>query len=409
VSKMVNLELSEKALMLVEKRRGDRSIGQYISMILENISDKMSTPRGPGGVNLFDLLETKTHAATAGGKAPEVLKQMRTVYPDKIPYNIFRQECAERGVPGEDIDAVVAKHKDMFQAQQNRDEEYAKLLLVVIFNYLKDFYSKSMSTSQFYAKCLEECLTVDDIRFAENIWQVSIPDVDTLRGLAAKTDSMSAENKLLRLFYGVKKEYPDTIPTSVLQARCIQIGLTKDDIGQLEKSYTRYLLTKHNARTVASAESSGAKPVVDIAAKVKEINARVKHLIDELVAYYGENIPVPAFLFKCKQAGLTGEEQLYAKRVFEDYQESLASYKDIKYMNSKAYIILTSLRKVYPGKIPYNVFYNKCKAIGLKNDEILEALKQSGKIITTDKNEQEHYLKTLDNIITDVRGVKQPV
>ncbi len=408
---MINLELSEKALMLAEKRRGDRSIGQYINMVLESISDRMSAPQGPGGVNLFDLLETKIPAATAGGKALEIMKQMKTVYPDMIPYNMFRQECAERGIPNEDIEAVVHKNKGQFQVRQDKDDEYAKLLLVVIFNYLKDFYSKTMSTSQFYAKCLEECLTVDDIRFAENIWQVSIPDVDTLRELAAKTDSMSAENKLLRLFYGVKKEYPDTIPTSVLQARCIQIGLTKDDVGQLEKSYTRYLLTKHNTRARAPAESKDTKDTraaVNITAKIKEINARVKHMIDELVAYYGENIPVPAFLFKCKQAGLTGEEQLYAKRVFEDYQESLASYKDIKYMNSKAYIILTSLRKVYPGKIPYNVFYNKCKAVGLKNDEILEALKQSGKIITTDKNEQEHYLKALDSIITDVRGVRQP-
>ncbi len=375
-------------------------------MILENISDKMSVP---GGVNLFDLLETKIVQASAGSKALEILKQLKTVYPDKIPINIFNQECTERGIGKDDIDAVVAGHKDMFQVQQNKDDEYAKLLLVVIFNYLKDFYSKSMSTSQFYAKCLEECLTVDDIRFAENIWQVSIPDVDTLRELAAKTDSMSAENKLLRLFYGVKKEYPDTIPTSVLQAKCIQIGMTKDDVSQLEKSYTRYLLAKHNTRTKVSTESAGAKSATpDLTAKIKEINAKVKHLIDELVAYYGENIPVPAFLFKCKQAGLTSEEQLYAKRVFEDYQESLASYRDIKYMNSKAYIILTSLRKVYPGKIPYNVFYNKCKAVGLKNDEILEALKQSGKIITTDKNEQEHYLKALDNIITDVRTMKQP-
>jgi len=75
-------------------------------------------------------------------------------------------------------------------------------------------------------------------------------------------------------------------------------------------------------------------------------------------------------------------------------------------MNNKAYIILTALRKTYPGKIPYNVFYNKCKAIGLKPEEISEAIKRSGRIIATEKSDEEHYLQVLDNILTDI---KKPV
>jgi len=403
---MVVMELSEKALMLVEKRRGERTVDQYINMILENISDRMATPQVASTVNLFDLLETKNPEVSVGTKILEIIKQMRTIYPGKIPYNIFFQECAERGISNDEIEKVVYKNRGLFQFQQDKDDEYSKVLLIIIYNYLKDFYSKSMSTSQFYGKCLEECLTVDDIRFAENTWQISIPDVSTIRDMAAKTDSMSVENKLLKLLYSLKKEHPDTVPTAVLHTSCLQQGFTRDDIVQLEKIYTRYLLTKHNDRISsekgAKGENGEKKDMESIKAKIKETNARIKKLIDELASTCGENIPPAVFLQKCKETGFTGEEQLYAKRVFDEYLEALASFKEIKYMNNKAYIILNSLRKVYPGKIPYNIFYNKCKAIGLKNEEISDAIKQSGKIISTEKNDEEHLLKVLDNILTEV-------
>jgi hypothetical protein len=91
---------------------------------------------------------------------------------------------------------------------------------------------------------------------------------------------------------------------------------------------------------------------------------------------------------------------MYARKMFEDYLVSQVSYKEIKYMNKKAYIILTSLRKTYPSKIPYNIFFNKCKAIGMKTEEIADAIKQSGNMISTEKSDEQHYLQVLDDIIT---------
>jgi len=196
----------------------------------------------------------------------------------------------------------------------------------------------------------------------------------------------------------MKTEYPGTIPIAVLQTKCAQFGMSKEDIGNLEKIYTRHLLSKHNEKvSVAGAKKSEAvaKP------SIKEVNVRVKHVLDEAINIYGETVPELAFIDKCKAAGFTLEEQMYARKMFEDYLASLNSYKDIKYMNKKAYIILTSLRKTYPGKIPYNIFFNKCKAIGMKNEEIAEAIKQSGHMISTEKSDEQHYLKVLDDIITD--------
>ncbi|AFC99195.1 hypothetical protein Mtc_0428 [Methanocella conradii HZ254] len=396
---MITVGLSEKAIGLIDSRRGSRSRDDYVNMILENILDMIMKQQAyVGGVNLMEVLEAPIAKSSPGsGIVSELIKQMKSTYSGKIPYNLFYQECMERGIPKEEIEAAVQKNKGLFQFQMSKDDEYANILLVIIYNYLKDFYSRSMSTSQFYGKCLEECLTVDDIRYAENVWQVTIPSVTTLRDLATKTDAMSIENKLLKLLYAIKKEYPETIPVAVLHNKCVQAGLTKDDVAELEKIYTRYLLTKHNEKV------STDKGVVKDKARVKAINAKIKRILDELAGVYGENIPATAFSDKCKESGFTGEEQLYAKKVFEDYQVSLASFKEIKYMNNKAYIILTSLRKLYPGKIPYNVFYTKCKAIGLKNDEIAEAIKQAGRIIASEKSDEEHYLKVLDDILSEYK------
>lgn len=406
---MASIELSEKSLKLIEMRRGNRPAVQYLNMVMENIYDKMSSSGLIiNGMNLFDIIETRTApavpapaAATApvsASKVPEILKALKNSCPGKIPYNLFYQECIEHGVSRAEIEEVTQKNRGLFQIQLYNDDEYAKLLLVIIYNYLKEMYSTSLSTSQFYGKCLEEGLNVDDIRFAESVWQINIPDLAVLKDLATRTDSMGIENRLLKLFYAMKTEYPGTIPVAVLQTKCAQFGMSKEDIGNLEKIYTRHLLSKHNEKvSVAGAKKSEAadKP------SIKDVNARVKRVLDEAINVYGETVPELAFIDKCKAAGFTLEEQMYARKMFEDYLASLNSYKDIKYMNKKAYIILTSLRKTYPGKIPYNIFFNKCKAIGMKNEEIADAIKQSGNMISTEKSDEQHYLQVLDDIITD--------
>lgn len=406
---MASIELSEKSLKLIEMRRGNRPAVQYLNMVMENIYDKMSSSGLIiNGMNLFDIIETRTApavpaptAATApasASKVPEILKALKNSCPGKIPYNLFYQECIEQGVSRAEIEEVTQKNRGLFQIQLYNDDEYAKLLLVIIYNYLKEMYSTSLSTSQFYGKCLEEGLNVDDIRFAESVWQINIPDLAVLKDLATRTDSMGIENRLLKLFYAMKTEYPGTIPIAVLQTKCAQFGMSKEDIGNLEKIYTRHLLSKHNEKvSVAGAKKSEAtdKP------SIKDVNAKVKRVLDEAINVYGETVPELAFIDKCKAAGFTLEEQMYARKMFEDYLASLNSYKDIKYMNKKAYIILTSLRKTYPGKIPYNIFFNKCKAIGMKNEEIADAIKQSGNMISTEKSDEQHYLQVLDDIITD--------
>ena len=419
---MASVELSEKSLKLIEMRRGNRPVDQYINMVMENIYDKMSSSGLIiNGANLFDILESKTAPAAAVmaaaasvaqvpstvsvTKIQAIIKQMKSTNPGKIQYSLFYQECIEQGIPRADIEAATQEYRSIFQIQIYNDDEYAKLLLVIIYNYLKETYSTSLSTSQFYAKCLEEGLSIDDIRFAESVWQIAIPDQATLKALAEKTDAMGIENKLLRLLYAIKTEYPDTIPLAVLHTKCMQFGLTKDDVGNLEKIYTRHLLSKHNEKLTSEKKASPEAPATAAAAaaapNIKEINAKVKSVLDDAIGVYGDNVPEMAFIDKCKNAGFTLEEQMYARKVFEDYLASLVSYKEIKYMNKKAHIILTSLRKAYPGKIPYNIFYNKCKAMGMKNEEIAEAIKQSGQMISTEKSDEQHYLKVLEGIITE--------
>ena len=39
--------------------------------------------------------------------------------------------------------------------------------------------------------------------------------------------------------------------------------------------------------------------------------------------------------------------------------------------------------------------------MGLKNEEIADAIKQSGNMISTEKSDEQHYLQVLDDIITD--------
>ncbi len=402
---MASVELSEKSLKLVEMRRGDRQVNQYLNMVLENIYDKMSSSGLIiSGASLFDILESKIApiepVVVRPSQVPEIIKALKASCPGKIPYNMFYQECIEHGVSKAEMEEATQNNRGLFQIQVYNDDEYAKLLLVIIYNYLKEKYSTSLSTSQFYGKCLEEGLNIDDIRYSESVWQIVIPDQEKLKALAAKTDAMGIENRLLKLFYAIKAEYPDTIPIAVLQTKCSQFGMSKDDVGNLEKIYTRHLLSKHN-EMLAGTPKAAKTAETEAKPSIKDVNAKVKRVLDEAVSLYGDNIPELAFLDKCKAAGFSIEEQMYARKMFEDYLAALVSYKEIKYMNKKAYIIITSLRKAYPGKIPYNIFYNKCKALGMKNEEIAEAIKQSGHMISTEKSDEQHYLKVLDGIITD--------
>ena len=68
-------------------------------------------------------------------------------------------------------------------------------------------------------------------------------------------------------------------------------------------------------------------------------------------------------------------------------------------MNNKAYMVITILRKRYPGKIPYGMFCKRCKAIGLTKEEIIEAVHQCGTAMFSGKIEEEPYLRALDDMI----------
>ena len=168
--------------------------------------------------------------------------------------------------------------------------------------------------------------------------------------------------------------------------------LLANDVDKLIKVYTYYLLSTYNEHRMTKEKS-------DAAARVKAVSDQISTVLKDLSTQYGSTIPQEIFRQKCKEYHFSPGELEYSIKRLNEYKDTFESFNDIKFMNKKAYLILTILRKKYPGKIPYNLFYQQCRAIGLTKEEIIEAVHQCGVTMFTGKIEEEPYLRALDDMI----------
>ena len=131
----ISIDLSPKALKFIESRRKDLSIQQYINKVMENLFDETAISSVTvDGYDVVEVIENnksydheifqfqedheKVLAAGLYGDNPldhiaqNVYDYLSEVYKDKVPAEIFRKKCVERGMTAEDVDRAIQKYKD---------------------------------------------------------------------------------------------------------------------------------------------------------------------------------------------------------------------------------------------------------------------------------------------------------
>ncbi len=337
------------------------------------------------------IVKDDTNSSGINDKVREIIKSMKNSFPERIPYDFFSKKCLEMGISMPVIEAVVHENRGLFLITVSKTNDYGNILIILIYHCLKKIYPDK-SASQYYGICLERGLTVNDIRFAESTTEIILPDLGEDSCAGTGSDTAPIENRLYTLIRTAKKEYQYAIPVEELLRRWDREELLANDVDKLIKIYTYYLLSSYNEHRMNKEKS-------DAAARIKAVNGQISTVLKDLSTEYGNTIPQEIFRQKCKEFHFSPGELEYSIKMLNDYKGTFDSFNDIKYMNKKAYLILTILRKKYPGKIPYNLFYQRCKAIGLTKEEIIEAVHQCGVTMFTGKIEEEPYLRALDDMI----------
>jgi hypothetical protein len=103
------VRLSEKAWNYVESRRGDMLVDDYVSRLIENIEDLSGEGNLlPEGINMIEVIEAERpgYCSRDSGcreMAVEIMGYLREAYHGKVPRDVFRRKCGERGMADEEI------------------------------------------------------------------------------------------------------------------------------------------------------------------------------------------------------------------------------------------------------------------------------------------------------------------
>ncbi len=337
------------------------------------------------------IVKDDTNNSGINDKVREIIKSMKSSFPERIPYDVFSKKCLEMGISMDIIEAVVQENRGLFLITVSKTNDYGNILIILIHHCLKKIYPDK-SASQFYGICLERGLTVNNIRFAESAMEIVVPDMGEDSYSGTCSDTVPIENRILALIRIAKKEYQYAIPVAEFLRRWDRGELLANDVDKLIKIYTYYLLSSYNEHRMTTEKS-------DAAARIKTVNAQISTVLKDLGTQYGNTIPQEIFRQKCKEYHFSPGELEYSIKMLNDHKGTSNSFDEIKFMNNKAYLILTILHKKYPGKIPYSLFYQRCKAIGLTKEEIIQAVHQCGVTMFTGKIEEEPYLRALDDMI----------
>ncbi len=131
----IPIDLSPKALKFIESRRKDLSIQQYINKVMENLFDE--TAMSSVTVDGYDVVEvienstsydsgisqfqkkhemsgiTEPYGDHSFDNIPQkVYDYLSEVYGAKVPADIFRKKCLERGMTAEDVNSAIRYYKD---------------------------------------------------------------------------------------------------------------------------------------------------------------------------------------------------------------------------------------------------------------------------------------------------------
>lgn len=344
------IELSDKALAFVQGRRNGQSVDQYVNQVLESLCDQGSLAAVYfGGGTLLDLVES--------GAGPEKL-------------------------PG----------------LQDDSNQPVRPEAIMIYASLQKAPEDAVSGQVFRGKCREAGLADDEIAYAERFLFPGSRDAGSAES-AAPAPAPAPVNKVTLVLYELRREYPGDVPADALRQKCKDKGLSDEEIRSIEQVYARRAVASYN-EMVSERVATGTdfrKSMLDI---------KIIKLLDELKLRYGNLIPATAYIDRCKEMGFTEEDLAYAKTKYGEFIDALISYEDVKYVSSKAYIILEHLRKSYPGKVPYSVFYSRCKAMGISRENIESAVRQAGHLIDKDQGAERLEAGMLGAVAADLaKGV----
>ncbi len=131
----IPIDLSPKALKFIESRRKDLSIQQYINKVMENLFDETAISSvSVDGYDIVEVIENNTSydseishfqekhemSGIAGqyddyslDNIPQkIYSYLSDVYGDKVPADIFRKKCLERGMTTEDVDSAIREYRN---------------------------------------------------------------------------------------------------------------------------------------------------------------------------------------------------------------------------------------------------------------------------------------------------------
>ncbi|HMK46178.1 MAG TPA: hypothetical protein VK436_06090 [Methanocella sp.] len=456
------VELSKKSMEFVQKRRGELTVDQYINMVLENIYDQTAQSQPAfGGASLLDLIEmrareggisqmqqtsTKSESKVSAifaelknahpqqqqriserefrqkcadynlspaelehaisiyrqyeaspenstnkdthRKTEDIIDRLKERYGSSIPYNLYVEACIQAGIGRPEIDFGLKEYQLLFNTN---DDNGAPLNLDAIYIYecLKNSTGNNVQREVYRAKCRESGIRDPEIDAAEKYSMNKTPSSE-----GKGNDGKSSINKVTLVLYELKNQYENNVPLDALYAKCKERGLSNDEIHTIEQIYAKRAVFAYNEMV-----TDGTVKGSDF--KESMLDIKIIRLLDGLKLTYGNMIPATAYMDKCIEMGFSEQELAYARKKYDDYIDTLITYEDVKYINTKAYIVLSHLKKSYSGKVPYNIFYSRCRALGISKDNIEAAYRQAGGTISRETGADNMSSKMLDDVAAE--------
>jgi len=327
----------------------------------------------------------------------------------------------KQGLTKEEIDAAAGEFADLIRGESEEPSAQVRTQAIMVHDYLSEVYSNRIPEHVFRKKCAERGLSEEEIDLAIRFYARDLvmskpaaePEVPATAAVSPPmANSPSGEvpgspkalptdpDKATIVFLELKNDYRGAIPKAALYKKCLDYSLNEAEVQAVEKIYARTMIGGYNK--MVTSRSAAAENGSSAAASMSDV--RLVKLLESLKAQYGSSIPLSIFLDRCREMGLSGDDLAAARQKYEEFTSAMKSLSEIRYTNSKAFIILQHLKKSYPGKIPFGVFEGKCNALGIPAEEIDAIARQAGSLIERKSEPDRLDASVIDEILASPRA-----
>ena len=324
-------------------------------------------------------------------RTEDIINRLKEQYGNNIPFNRYVESCIRAGIGRPEIDSGMKEYQLLFNTSDDHGG-HINLNAIYIYEYLKNSVGGNVPRDIFRSKCKESGITDSEVDVAERY--LANNPANNSEGTVNPGDGKGTINKVTLVLYELKNQYENNVPMDALYAKCKERGLSSDEIHTIEQIYAKRTVFTYN-KMVTDGTVKGSD------FKESMLDIKIIRLLDGLKLTYGNMIPATAYMDKCAEMGFDEQELAYARKKYDDYIDTLITYEDVKYINTKAYIVLSHLKKSYSGKVPYNIFYSRCRALGISKDNIEAAYRQAGGTISREPDTDKMSTKMLDDVAAE--------